>query len=205
MTNMNSLDIQVRIWRIVEKLNCLGNEYANDLRLGKKCSLEHRNDILLLQGVLNILKCYQYLHNTPETLSVGQISNIIPLSVGTIGLNITSGGITITGDFPVNSDNAESDIINAINSYNSGYIASPNEDTLGVIDITGPCNARKLSYSVILGILTMDLTGMSGGICASETIESDNCFTEKQMQELLNRVNKKYKLNFAPIGATYTE
>lgn len=59
MTYLNQLDLQDRIYLIVEKISELGRQYSDDLRLGKSCALKHKQQLLFLEGVLEILKCYE--------------------------------------------------------------------------------------------------------------------------------------------------
>ncbi len=79
----------------------LGNQYADSLRLGKSCANKEQKNLLVLEGFLELLECYQPLTD-----------------------NVT---------------------------------------------------------------------------------EEDNCFTEKKMQKMLQNIDKKYNLCFAPIGTSYSE
>lgn len=53
---MTVADFNIRIQKIIQKISELGNKYANDLKWGSKNTLEDRNKLLYLEGVLELLK-----------------------------------------------------------------------------------------------------------------------------------------------------
>ncbi len=203
MTNLNLIDINVRIWLITQKVSELSAQYSKSLRFGRPCTLKERNSLLLLEGVLDLLKCYQYLG-----------IHIIDYSTGTITVEDNKDGLKtfsiyinnelIEGFTITNPDISSlvNSIVNGINNSGKPYIASNIEN---IITITSTNSGEDLP----LDIITTDgepFVGEWEGLDGNQiTItESDNCYTEQDLQTLLDKVDKKYNLNFKPVGFSYT-
>lgn len=75
---MNETDLLVRRQLILKKIAELGGIYADDLRLGKKCALEHRNDLLLLKEILELTECYMvYNCNLPNCITETELKTLL--------------------------------------------------------------------------------------------------------------------------------
>ncbi len=199
MQYLNSTDLLVRKELISCKIGHLGAQYADDLRLGKSCSLKHRNELFLLQGVLELLKCYN-----PEGINTGTIQvtvNYDPIISDSI-FEIFVGDTSITGPDYYTADIRI--LVAHINDYQSTYVASTNvtDSTEGLMTLTSECGVSGEISVVIkeIGNMYFDYNGMSENVCTGV-----NCVTEEEIQEMLNKVCKKYNLCFQPIGFSYVD
>lgn len=192
MQYLSTQDINIRRWIIIQKISELGSKYCTSLKLGKPCSLEERNSLLLLEGVLELLDCYYPVGNS----NTGIIYQIFSGGGKATTLEIFINGLSISGEV-VCIDNTS--LTDAINNYQSQYLATQDDDN--IIITSNPNIYGILSYIIIdSGYSTISVTGTTTNV----TKES-NCYKEKEIQTLLDKVDKEYNLNFKPINFTYTE
>ncbi len=191
MTNLSQNDLNIRTWLITQKVSELSAQYSQSLRLGRPCSLKERNSLLLLEGVLDLLKCYQIIGDNTgiiyQVFGSGGKASTIEIFINNISI---SGQVTCI-------DNTY--LTDAINLYQSNYIATNDGDN---IIITSSCSfSGKLSYNILdLGYSTVTVDGMTNNACEINS----SCYTEQDLQTLLDKVSEEYDLNFKPVGYTYT-
>ena len=79
---MNQTDLQDRIYVIVKKISELGKQYSDDLRLGKSCALKHKQELLILERVLEMLKYYKvYDCKQGNCLTEKELNDLLELSI----------------------------------------------------------------------------------------------------------------------------
>lgn len=192
---MNSTDLLVRKQLITKKIAELGGIYADDLRLGKKCAIEHRNDILLLEGVIDLI-CSVNI----EGSSSGVIT-ITTLDISYSDINIYSGTTSITGDFIITSASSLVEIIYQINEYQTKYKASIIDSNHIKVYTTDCTDENKLSYRWIFsGGTSLSFTGMTSTGCS---VSTNSCITEDELKTLLDNISEKYNICFQPYGFSY--
>lgn len=199
MTNLNQLDLNVRLQLISCCFSALSATFADDLRYGRKCTDQDRTDLAMLMIYLEILECYSII---PEGASANPVST---LSTGTITVTLSTIGseviIYLDGvpivTYTITSSNGEitaDEIADLLTD--AGY---PSSSVKGVIVIQGPCSNGILG--VTAGESTLIADGFTGGSCGIPL--PSNCFTEEEIQEILEKVSKLTGLCFQPPGFEY--
>lgn len=74
---MTQEDLLVRIQLIGMKISSLGNQYATDLKLGKKCALKDRNDLIVLEGILQLLQCIDVYNENSNCISNTELDTLL--------------------------------------------------------------------------------------------------------------------------------
>jgi len=59
MATLNQTDLNIRLQLINNCYSIMSEEFANNLKYGKKCSFSHRCNLALLAVYIEILECYQ--------------------------------------------------------------------------------------------------------------------------------------------------
>lgn len=203
MTYLNQLDLQDRIYLIVEKISELGNQYSDDLRLGKSCALKHKQQLLFLEGVLEMLKCYQPIGKINITkYSIGSI--IVGNNTDTIGVFDIYINNEFIEEFSINSPNTPSlvnSLVQGINNSDKNYNAYSVDNIVYIYStISGdylPLEVRLVSGKILVGTWE----GLYG--TKTSISEADNCLTEEKIQSLLDFISKEYNICFPPIGTTF--
>lgn len=204
MANLSQQDIDVRLQLAGCAYATLAEEFRKDLIYGKKCTVKDKLNLALLNIYIEMLECYNFLNET-EVLSTGELT-ITSVFDGNI-LTFYVGGIPITGAINISSSSvpdATTAIVNAINSYSDSYTAvSPGS---GRVTITGPCTNEELTYTFTVGVFAAPVitgSGMTGGTCV--VTEENNCVTEEEIQEIIEKISKLTDICFQAIGFNYTE
>ncbi len=204
MSNLSELDLNVRRWLITQKVSELSAQYSESLRLGKPCALKERDSLLLLEGILDLLKCYQYLG-----------VHILEYSTGTITVGDNKDGLKTFGiyinneliqEFTITNPDVSTlvnTIVNGINDAGKPYIVTSSNN---VVTITSIDSGEDLPLDIITTNgepFIGEWEGLNGNQIT--ITESDNCYTEQELQTLLDEVSEKYDLNFKPINYTYEQ
>ena len=195
MIELTQQDLDVRL----QLASCCIGDKTTDLlakiKIGAKtvpCKLQ---ELQVMQEMLEYLKCYDV--TLQETLATGSIT----MNTSTLDsvINVSVGGITITGDLVITSSDTNEQmtiIYNLINSYQSVYAATLNTDNVSyIIEIEGTCSNEIITVESEDTILIENLTN---GVCLT-----DNCLTEEQVQAMFNWISRKCSICFQPPGFTY--
>lgn len=215
MANLNSTDLLVRVQLIGCKLSVLSKKFADDLKYGKKCTPKDRETLLLLNIYLEILQCYNVICVPGQiTLSTGIIqvtavnindSYSIRLSVGPVNMGSYTALTTSTTDFMIG-------LTDSINSQSATTkvvaVFSPGDP--GIITLTGPCTNPLVDISVsgltATPTTSINNTMFSGGICSTTcpTVGTP-CFTELDIQNILDKIEELGNICFQAPGFSYTD
>jgi hypothetical protein len=203
MDYISQQDLDVRMQLTGCKFGQLTNEFADNLKYGRKCIVENQKNLVLLNAYLELLECYKVALIIEEQLSTGSITLSYDISA-TISISI--GDLLITPPMPIDNSEEINDIVNLFNTNQSEIVASldiqENEFTL---NFTGPCT------NSVIDILYEDdkesttyAVNVEGGVCASTTVYK-NCITEEQLALMLDKISKLINICFQPYDFTYTD
>lgn len=199
MTNLNQLDLNVRLQLINCCYSAMSSTFANDLKYGRKCEIKNRINLAILAVYLEILEKYKII--LPGATTGGDTS----LSSGTITIVSVGSGdnivVYIDGN-PIATYSATSSsrtiamtgLASALTT--AGYPASSN-DTF--ITVTGSCTNGLLSSTGGKAVITV--SGFTGGSCG--ILIPGNCYSEEEIQALLEKVSLLTGLCFQPPGFDY--
>lgn len=207
MTNLNQIDLNVRLQLLGCKYSELANIYANNLKYGLKCAPSNLSKLLLLNAIIEILECYRLPYD-----KAGVVEFNVPNSVQ-VGWNIelTSNGTSISGLVVTASSNANTvaaQLVAAINTYqatviDSGIVATVEGDgkRLRTVRLATPCTNPEIIGSLDTGVILSEtiLDYLIEGECDIDR----NCFTEEEIQALIDTAAKLAKQCFQPIGFNY--
>ncbi len=207
MANLNSTDLMVYCQLTGCRLSVLSKKFIEDLKFGKKCTIKDRETLLLLNIYLEILQCYKVLCDgdiaSTATFQINSIDNgtTIDISIGVV----TVGSLIASGTNTTTAMSTLTDSINS-NTLTSGVSALFTNGDPGIITLTGPCNNPLYSTNTVGGI-DFTTTLFTGGVCSNcgeEVIEENNCFTELEIHNIIEKIETLGKLCFLPPGTTYT-
>lgn len=201
MADLNQVDLNVRLQLLGCKYSEIANTYANNLKYGMKCSRENLRKLLLLNALIDILECYDIIHD---------VGGVIEQNIATAGLQINnivelfSNGVTITGPITLSSNNTTvqaTQITTAINNYAntvfSAIVSSTDRKSI-IVKLTTPCTNPTVTVTVNNGTPVV-LEYLTEGECDVD----NNCFTEDQIKELIDSIAKLIKQCFQPMGYDY--
>lgn len=189
---LNQTDLNVRLQLINCCYSTMSTNFANDLRYGRKCVTKDRLTLSLLGVYMKILESYQV-----STNAVGSVT----ISNGDAGstVQVLIGGVAISPVYTLVSYvlTSMSELANLINLYQSNYIATY-DSTNHVINIVSNSCTNDAITTIRTGKMSTVVTGLENGSCKS------NCFSETEIQNIIDKISELTGLNFKPIGFTYT-
>jgi len=203
MDYISQQDLDVRMQLTGCKFGQLTNEFADNLKYGRKCIVENQKNLVLLNAYLELLECYKVALIIEEQLSTGSITLSYDISA-TISISI--GDLLITRPMPIDNSEEINDIVNLFNTNQSEIVASSdNGNNDFTLNFTGPCT------NSVIDILYEDdkesttyAVNVEGGVCASTTVYK-NCITEEQLALMLDKISKLINICFQPYDFTYTD
>ena len=203
MDYISQQDLDVRMQLTGCKFGQLTNEFADNLKYGRKCIVENQRNLVLLNAYLELLECYKVALIIEEQLSTGSITLSYDISA-TISISI--GDLLITPPMPIDNSEEINDIVNLFNTNQSEIVASSdNGNNDFTLNFTGPCT------NSVIDILYEDdkesttyAVNVEGGVCASTTVYK-NCITEEQLALMLDKISKLINICFQPYDFTYTD
>ena len=204
MDYISQQDLDVRMQLTGCKFGQLTNEFADNLKYGRKCIVENQRNLVLLNAYLELLECYKVALIIEEQLSSG-LSIKFSYNLGGI-ISISIGGVLITPPMPIESEEEVNFIVDLFNSSQSEVVVVQIEGgTSFQLSFTGPC-----TNSIVDILYTDKRTSTTypveviGGVCASTTIYN-NCITEEQLALMLDKISKLINICFQPYDFTYTD
>ena len=205
MDYISQQDLDVRLQLTGCKFGQLTNEFADNLKYGRKCIIENQRNLVLLNAYLELLECYKVARIIEEQLSYGSI--IFDYSVvETTTISISIDGVLITPPMPINNSAKVDDIVNLFNDSQSKIVASSdNGNNNFTLNFSGPCTNATVDvlYTTIKDSITYPVA-VEGGVCASTTVYK-NCITEEQLALMLDKISKLINICFQPYDFTYTD
>jgi len=203
MDYISQQDLDVRMQLTGCKFGQLTNEFADNLKYGRKCIVENQRNLVLLNAYLELLECYKVALIIEEQLSTGSITLSYDISA-TISISI--GDLLITSPMPIDNSEEINDIVNLFNTNQSEIVvSSDNENNYFTLNFSGPCTDSVIDILYSDGEESTTYTvNVEGGICASVT-EYKNCITEEQIALMLDKISKLINICFQPYDFTYTD
>jgi hypothetical protein len=203
MDYISQQDLDVRLQLTGCKFGQLTNEFADNLKYGRKCIIENQRNLVLLNAYLELLECYKVALIIEEQLSTGSITLSYDISA-TISLSI--GDLLITSPMPIDNSEEIDDIVNLFNTNQSEIVASSdNGNNDFTLNFTGPCTNSVIDILYDDGKESTTYTvDVKGGVCASTTVYK-NCITEEQLALMLDKISKLINICFQPYDFTYTD
>jgi hypothetical protein len=185
------------------KFGQLTNEFADNLKYGRKCIVENQRNLVLLNAYLELLECYKVALIIEEQLSTGSKTLSYDISA-TISLSI--GDLLITSPMPIDNSEEIDDIVNLFNTNQSEIVASSdNGNNDFTLNFTGPCTNSVIDILYDDGKESTTYTvDVKGGVCASTTVYN-NCITEEELALMLDKISKLINICFQPYDFTYTD
>lgn len=203
MDYISQQDLDVRLQLTGCKFGQLTNEFADNLKYGRKCIIENQRNLVLLNAYLELLECYKVALIIEEKLSSGSIKFSYNLG-GTISILI--GGVIITPPMPVESEEEVNFIVDLFNSSQSEVtVVQIPAQTSFQLNFTGPCTNSTVDilYTDKRTSTTYPVE-LIGGVCASTTTYN-NCITEEELALMLDKISKLINICFQPYDFTYTD
>jgi len=203
MDYISQQDLDVRMQLTGCKFGQLTNEFADNLKYGRKCIVENQRNLVLLNAYLELLECYKVALIIEEKLSTGSITFSYDI-VATISISI--GDLLITSPMPISSQSEVGDIVNLFNTNQSEIVvSSDNENNDFTLNFTGPCTDSVIDilYDNAKESTTYTVD-VKNGVCASTTVYK-NCITEEQIALMLDKISKLINICFQPYDFTYTD
>jgi hypothetical protein len=203
MDYISQQDLDVRMQLTGCKFGQLTNEFADNLKYGRKCIVENQRNLVLLNAYLELLECYKVALIIEEQLSTGSITLSYDISA-TISISI--GDLLITSPMPIDNSEEINDIVNLFNTNQSEIVvSSDNENNDFTLNFTGPCTNSVIDILYDDGKESTTYTvNVEGGVCASTTVYK-NCITEEQLALMLDKISKLINICFQPYDFTYTD
>lgn len=203
MDYISQQDLDVRMQLTGCKFGQLTNEFADNLKYGRKCIVENQRNLVLLNAYLELLECYKVALIIEEQLSTGSITLSYDISA-TISLSI--GDLLITSPMPIDNSEEIDDIVNLFNTNQSEIVASSdNGNNDFTLNFTGPCTNSVIDILYDDGKESTTYTvDVKGGVCASTTVYK-NCITEEELALMLDKISKLINICFQPYDFTYTD
>ncbi len=204
---MTQTDLDVRLQLSGIKFSELSKRLANDLKYGKKCTLKHREDLLLLNIYIEMLECYDLCIPVEEVLSTATLSITSVLLDGSLSLRITPSLVAV-GTYTALSTNVVDFMNGLIASINgqtptSGISAELTEADPPVILLTGSC--EDVDIEIVSTDVEYSFIEFSGGVCAVECPEDATCLTEYEVKEIVEKISLLTGICFMPENFTYLE
>ena len=195
MAVLSQLDINTYLQLARCCYSDLSVKFANDLNYGTKCTIKDRINLATLGVLLEILSCYrvdvEVSEVLPTAIAYGSYSDLD--STYTLG-----NGSTILSS--INNLTELNEFVALFNSTITGYSIVGNDigDGEYSITFTGPCSGASVESS---NKATPPIV-FSEGTCAG-IIKYDNCYTEEEIQILIQNIGVITGICFKPIGYTY--
>lgn len=206
--SISQQDLTVRLQLASCAYSELANSFANNLKYGRKCSIDNEKTLLLLNAYIELIECYKLNVAAVNNVNSSVLINLgySPTSTILIGIN----GTAITPNLPiVNYANVEY-IANLFNSLQSEIVLTATDrstffDQIFELSFSGPCNGSSVNVLYSSGEVSRDFVLLlENGICASPEIKYNNCISEEQLLSIFDRISKITGVCFQPIGFTYT-
>ena len=202
MDYISQQDLDVRMQLTGCKFGQLTNEFADNLKYGRKCIVENQRNLVLLNAYLELLECYKVALIIKEQLSTGSIS----FNFAAASISILINEVEITPLLMIEDYYDVEYIVSQFNLNQSEIVASSNNGSGDfTLNFTGQCTDS------VINILYNDdkesatyTVNVTGGVCASTTVYK-NCITEEQLALMLDKISKLINICFQPYDFTYTD
>ena len=202
MDYISQQDLDVRMQLTGCKFGQLTNEFADNLKYGRKCIVENQRNLVLLNAYLELLECYKVASIIEEQLSTGSIS----FNFAAASISILINEVEITPLLMIEDYYDVEYIVSQFNLNQSEIVASSNNGSGDfTLNFTGQCTDS------VINILYNDdkesatyTVNVTGGVCASTTVYK-NCITEEQLALMLDKISKLINICFQPYDFTYTD
>ena len=202
MDYISQQDLDVRMQLTGCKFGQLTNEFADNLKYGRKCIVENQRNLVLLNAYLELLECYKVASIIEEQLSTGSIS----FNFAAASISILINEVEITPLLMIEDYYDVEYIVSQFNLNQSEIVASSNNGNSDfTLNFTGPCTNSVIDILYDDGEESTTYTvNVTGGVCASTTIYK-NCITEEQLALMLDKISKLINICFQPYDFTYTD
>ena len=202
MDYISQQDLDVRMQLTGCKFGQLTNEFADNLKYGRKCIVENQRNLVLLNAYLELLECYKVASIIEEQLSTGSIS----FNFAAASISILINEVEITPLLMIEDYYDVEYIVSQFNLNQSEIVASSNNGNSDfTLNFTGPCTNSVIDILYDDGEESTTYTvNVTGGVCASTTVYK-NCITEEQLALMLDKISKLINICFQPYDFTYTD
>jgi len=202
MDYISQQDLDVRMQLTGCKFGQLTNEFADNLKYGRKCIVENQRNLVLLNAYLELLECYKVALIIEEQPSTGAIT----FSFAAASISISINGVEITPLLMIEDSYDVEYIVSEFNLNQSEIVASLNsQENEFTLNFTGPCTDSVIDilYDNAKESTTYTVD-VKNGVCASTTVYK-NCITEEQIALMLDKISKLINICFQPYDFTYTD
>lgn len=202
MDYISQQDLDVRLQLTGCKFSQLTNEFADNLKYGRKCIVENQRNLVLLNAYLELLECYKVKLIIEEQLSTGSIS----FNFAAASISILINEVEITPLLMIEDYYDVEYIVSQFNLNQSEIVASSNNGNSDfTLNFTGPCTNSVIDILYDDGKESTTYTvDVKGGVCASTTVYK-NCITEEELALMLDKISKLINICFQPYDFTYTD
>lgn len=202
MDYISQQDLDVRMQLTGCKFSQLTNEFADNLKYGRKCIVENQRNLVLLNAYLELLECYKVALIIKEQLSTGSIS----FNFAAASISILINEVEITPLLMIEDYYDVEYIVSQFNLNQSEIVASSdNGNSDFTLNFTGPCTNSVIDILYDDGKESATYTvNVTDGVCASTTVYK-NCITEEELALMLDKISKLINICFQPYDFTYTD
>ena len=177
------------------------NDFVKQLKYGGKCIDCLQDKLFLFKEYIEALECYNVYTGGSGYYKITNNANSrhILFTITIYVNNVSIGSVTTNSNDPVAT--MQQLAIN-INDYQSDYTAVYNSLSQQ-IDITSditkiPADNGELSFHTTWTALESTISGLEGGID-----NTDNCYTEDQIKQIINNIEKLTGCCFQTLGFQY--
>jgi len=214
MYNITQQDLNVRLQLTGCAYSKLANEFADNLKYGRKCSIDNEKTLLLLNAYIELIECYK-LDTTIVSTNTTASFNIADYMDGGDALLSTVqfifNGVVVGDAYPVATEEDLLYIVDQLNLLQSDYVVALTG--LGIFKptiftFTGSCSTTTpISVQLYYGerSLLVPLTLTLGECINGKIIKKyNNCISETQLLNMFDNISKITGICFQPIGFAYT-
>jgi hypothetical protein len=211
--SISQQDLTVRLQLTGCAYSKLANEFADNLKYGRKCAIDNEKTLLLLNAYIELIECYK-LDTTIVSTNTTASFNIADYMDGGAALLSTVqfvfDGVVVGGAYAVLSELDLLHIVDQLNLLQSDYVVALTGSGIfkpTIFTFTGSCSTTIpisviLSYGERSELLPLTLTL---GECESGGIKKyNNCISEVQLLSIFDKISKITGVCFQPLGFTYT-
>jgi hypothetical protein len=213
MSAVSQQDLNVRLQLTGCAYSKLANEFANNLKYGRKCAIDNEKTLLLLNAYIELMECYQLELVSTYSNTTASFNFLDYYEIGLLTTEFYFNDVLVGEPYEIDS---ELDLENAaaeLNLLQSDYVITLEVDISkpsskpSILVFTGSCSTTT-SISIVFNydggrsqILNLPL---SLGNCSSRTKKYNNCISEKQLLSIFDKISKITGVCFKPLGFTYT-
>jgi hypothetical protein len=205
--SISQQDINVRLQLTGCAYSKLANEFANNLKYGRKCSIDNEKTLLLLNAYIELIECYKL--DSIEIKSIGyyNVETVFVSLFDTYEAYID--GVLMAGPLSILDYTELAVFIDTFNTnasiYFPGYSVAYVPSALKTIELafSGPCSGGSVTmvHNLESGSETT-VVELTGGVCKG--FKYNNCISETQLLNMFDNISKITGICFQPIGFAYT-